>query len=552
MKSDIEIAKTIEMSPIEDIAEQIGISKDKLEHYGKYIAKVPYNLINDVDVQESNLILITSISPTKYGNGKTTVAIGIADALNSIEENSACLALREPSLGPVFGQKGGATGGGMSQILPMEKINMHFTGDLHAITSANNLISACLDNYIWRHKKSDEPQIIEVFWKRVLDMNDRNLRQIITGIGESQTQQTGFDITAASEIMAILCLAQSEDDLRERIDDIILGRLSNGEFFRVKDLGCTGSVMSLLSDAINPNLVQTIAKTPAFVHGGPFANVAHGCNSIIATKMAMSHAKYVLTEAGFGADLGAEKFFNIKCRTAGISPKAVVITITIRSLKENGTVDNDYYGYNLKLVESGLSNLERHYNNMSEFGVPVIVTLNKFEDDDPEEIKVIEKWCSDRNIRFVINSAWFIGGRGCLGLALQLREMIENPYDSKINYTYDLLDDPKTKIIKICKNIYKAVDVQFEKKALNKLKMLGEEESKFPICIAKTQYSFTDDQTKLGAPTDFTFHIKDIVIYGGAKMIVALAGDMVRMPGLPKLPQANVIDMKNGEIFNLS
>ncbi|MCX4334063.1 MAG: formate--tetrahydrofolate ligase [Bacteroidales bacterium] len=555
MKSDIEIARGITMREIKDVAEEIGIPENVIEQYGKHIAKIPETSIDEDKVKKSRLILVTAITATKSGIGKTTVSIGLALGLNRIGKK-AVLALREPSLGPCFGMKGGAAGGGYAQIMPMDKINLHFTGDFHAVTSAHNLISAVLDNYIYRHQK-DGFALKEILWKRVLDVNDRSLRQIVTGLGPRTNglpQESGFDITPASEIMAILCLSSDLEDMRRRIDNIILGFTFEDMPFTVKDLGITGSVLVLLQDAIRPNLVQTTEGTAAFVHGGPFANIAHGCNSIIATKAAMTYGDYAITEAGFGADLGAEKFFNIKCRKSGLEPALTILVATLRGLKMHGSVpleriaEPDEDG-----LRKGFANLDRHIRNLQNFGQTVIVCLNRFASDSDEELDIVRRHCKEYGAGFALNNAFSEGGAGAEELAeLVVRTLEEKPSED-LKLTYNDSFSIKEKIESIAKEIYGASSVSFSSQAKKKsarIEALGM--SHFPVCIAKTQYSFSQDAKAYGAPEGFNLEIKDLIINAGAEMIVAIAGDIIRMPGLPAEPAALKIDIVNGNIEGLS
>lgn len=555
MKSDIEIARECELKKIKEIASSINIPTDEISHYGKYIAKVPEHLVDDEKVKKSNLILVTAITPTKAGIGKTTVSIGLALGLNKIGKK-AIVALREPSLGPCFGMKGGAAGGGYAQVLPMENINLHFTGDFHAITSAHNMISALLDNYLYQHE-SEGFGLKEVLWKRVLDVNDRSLRNVVTGLGGRTNgipRETGFDITPASEIMAILCLAKNLEDLRRRIDNILLGYTFDDKPFTVHDLGITGAIVVLLKDAINPNLVQTTENTPAFVHGGPFANIAHGCNSILATKMAMTYGDYVITEAGFGADLGAEKFYNIKCRAAGISPKLTVIVVTLKGLKMHGGVGEDKINEPSMIgVGTGLHNLDKHIDNIRSFGQHVVVALNRYNNDLDEEIDAVRDYCMNKCVCFAINNAFAEGGEGAVDLAKVVVDTIEKRPSEELKYTYEDDDAITEKIEKIAMRLYGAAEVTYSLKARKMLKMIDSLHlSNFPVCIAKTQYSFSADPKAYGVAKGFELHIKDIVINRGAEMIVAIAGDIMRMPGLPKKPQANNIDIVEGNIEGLS
>lgn len=554
MKSDIQIARETELVKIKDIAESINIPREEVLNYGRYMAKIPLSQLNQDNINKSNLILVTAITPTKAGIGKTTVSIGLALGLNKIGKK-AIVALREPSLGPVFGMKGGAAGGGYAQVLPMENINLHFTGDFHAVTTAHNTISALLDNYIFRTQGTPD-QLKEVLWKRVLDVNDRNLRNIITGMGAGNgvVGESGFDITAASELMAILCLAEDADDLRRRIENILLGYKRNGEPFTVKDLGIAGAITVLMKDAINPNLVQTTEKTAAFVHGGPFANIAHGCNSVLATKMAMSFGEYVITEAGFAADLGAEKFFNIKCRKSGLHPKLTVIVATAQGLKmHGGTPEKLIKEPDMEGLKKGLLNLEKHLDNLAKFGQSVVVAFNKYAFDTDEEIQTVRDFCHSKGVEFAVNEAFAKGGEGAVPLAETVVKMLEEHPSQDLKFTYDLEDDVETKITKIAKNIYGARDVVLGEKAIKKLKhIVGTPLEKMPICIAKTQYSFSADPKAYGVAKDFRFKINDLVINQGSEFIVAIAGEMMRMPGLPADPQARRIDIIDGEIEGLS
>lgn len=555
MKTDIEIAHEAKLLPIKDVAAQIGISEDTLEPYGKYIAKIPYTTIDEERVKKSNLILVTAITPTKAGIGKTTVSIGLALGLAKIGKK-AVLALREPSLGPCFGMKGGAAGGGYAQVLPMEKINLHFTGDFHAITAAHNMISALLDNYIYQHQ-SEGFSLKTVLWKRTMDVNDRNLRNIVTGIGprtNGVTMESGFDITPASEIMAILCLAKDMDDLRRRVDNILLGIRHDGTAFTVRDMGVSGGICALLMEALNPNLVQTTENTPAFVHGGPFANIAHGCNTVIATRTAMTFGDYVITEAGFGADLGAEKFFDIKCRMSGLNPKLTVVVATTQGLKMHGGVAlDDIKKPNADGLRKGFKNLDKHVRNMQSFGQTVVVCFNRYAFDTDEEMEIVRQHCKEIGVAFAENNAFMEGGTGAVELANVVVEQIANSPSEPVQFQYNDDDDVKTKVEKVARQIYGAGNVVFQSAALTKLKMIESlGYADFPVCIAKTQYSFSDDATKYGVPENFEFTIRDFVISAGAEMIVAIAGDIMRMPGLPKVPQAQKIDVVNGEITGLS
>ena len=555
MKSDIEIARECELKPIQEVAKKVNLPLEELEQYGKHIAKVPEQLIDESKVKNSNLILVTAITPTKAGIGKTTVSIGLALGLSKIGKKNI-VALREPSLGPCFGMKGGAAGGGYAQVLPMEKINLHFTGDFHAITSAHNMIAALLDNYIYQHK--DEGFAMkEILWKRVLDVNDRNLRYIVTGLGAKTngvTMESGFDITPASEIMAILCLSKDQDDLRRRIENILLGTTIDGKPFRVKDMGVAGAICVLLKDALRPNLVQTTENTPAIVHGGPFANIAHGCNSIIATKLAMTYADYVVTEAGFGADLGAEKFYNIKCRKSGLQPKLTVIVATTQGLKMHGGVAlEDIKQPNTEGLERGFANLDKHIENIQRFGQSVVVCFNRYATDTNEEIEMCRAHCENKGVGFAVNNAFTDGGEGAVELAELVVKTIEEQPSQPLQLSYDDNDSIEVKAEKVAQKVYGANSVIFSapaRKMLERIKQLGVEH--FPICIAKTQYSFSADAKAYGVPHDFNIQIRDIVVNCGAELIVLIAGDIMRMPGLPKSPQAERIDIIDGEIEGLS
>ncbi len=555
MKSDIEIARETPLKPISEIAESLGIDASTIEPYGKYIAKVPIRLIDEKRIQSSKLILVTAITPTKAGIGKTTVSVGLALGLNKIGKK-AVVALREPSLGPCFGMKGGAAGGGYAQVLPMDKINLHFTGDFHAITSAHNMISALLDNYIYQHQ-AEGFGMRQILWKRVLDVNDRSLRHIVTGLGpytNGIVQESGFDITPASEIMAILCLSTSLEDLRGRIENILLGYTLDNKPFTVKDLGVAGAITTLLVDAIYPNLVQTTENTPAFVHGGPFANIAHGCNSILATKMAMTFGDYAITEAGFGADLGAEKFFNIKCRMSGLNPALTIIVATLRGLKMHGDVPIEEISLpNPNGVKKGFANLDRHIENMTRFRQSVVVCLNRYGDDTDEEIAIVKEHCNSLGIPFAVNDAFVRGGEGAIELANTVVDTIDANPSGKLEFSYSDDETVAKKIENVARKVYRADSVEFSGDAKKMLaKIGGTKYSIFPVCIAKTQYSFSQDPKRYGAPTGFTLTIKDIVINAGAGIIVAIAGDIIRMPGLPKSPQAMRIDIVNGKIEGLS
>ncbi len=556
MKSDIEIARECKLERIEKIAEKTRIAVEDIYPYGHYIAKVPLKYIDEKKVQKSNLILVTSISATKAGIGKTTVSIGLDLGLNKIGKD-AIVVLREPSLGPCFGMKGGAAGGGYAQVLPMDKINLHFTGDFHAVTSAHNMITALLDNYFYQRRK-EMPPLKQVLWKRVLDVNDRGLRKIVQSLGGLNNgipSESGFDITPASEIMAILCLATSREDLRRRIENILLGYRYDGTPFTVKDMGCAGAICVLLEDALMPNLVQTTENTPAIVHGGPFANIAHGCNTILATKLGMSLAEYTVTEAGFGADLGAEKFLDIKCRKAGLCPKLTVVVATCNGLKMHGGVPADLIKEpNMEGLQKGFANLDRHVRNLQGFGQTVLVAFNRFANDTDDEIQCLIQHCEhELGVRCVVNDGFLHGGEGAKELAQAVVETIETNPSKPLQFTYQDEETPKEKIEAVAKKIYGAASVTFSEKANKMLKLVHDSGlDHFPVCVAKTQFSFTPDPKRVGAPTGFNFDIQDIVINQGAEFIVAIAGEMMRMPGLPKVPAAEHIDIINGEIVGLS
>lgn len=555
MKTDIEIARSIELHKIKKVATEAGIPVEAIENYGRYIAKVPEYLIDEERVKKSNLILVTAITPTKAGIGKTTVSIGLTLGLNKIGKK-AIVALREPSLGPCFGMKGGAAGGGYAQVLPMENINLHFTGDFHAITSAHNMITALLDNYLYQHQ-SEGFGLKEILWKRVLDVNDRSLRNIVVGLGGKAngiTHEAGFDITPASEIMAILCLSKDLKDLRRRIENILLGFTYDDKPFTIKDLGVAGAITVLLKEAIHPNLVQTTEHTAAFVHGGPFANIAHGCNSVLATKMAMTFGDYVITEAGFGADLGAEKFFNIKCRKAGLQPKLTVIVATSQGLKMHGGVNVDQLKEpNSEGLCKGLKNLDKHIQNLRSFHQNIVVAFNRYSTDTEDEINQIREYCDWAGIGFAINDAYSQGGEGAVDLANLVVETIEKKPSGTLKLTYADGDAIPVKIEKVAKSIYGAKMVTYSSQAQKMLKLIDRLGiSEYPVCIAKTQYSFSADPKAYGVAKDFELHIKDVVINNGAEMIVAIAGDIMRMPGLPKVPQAEMIDIVNGYVEGLS
>ena len=550
---DLEIARAVKLDKVCDIAERLDICEDDLEVYGKYKAKIS-NCVYDKlkDGKDGKLILVTAINPTPLGEGKTTVSIAIADGLSKIGKKSV-LALREPSLGPVFGIKGGAAGGGYVQVAPMEDINLHFTGDIHAITAANNLLSSMIDNHIYFGNDLD---IKEVTWKRCVDLNDRQLRSVETGLsGEKNIvpRVDGFDITVASEIMAILCLAENINDLKEKLGSIIIGYNSEKKPIYAKDLKAEGAMTVLLKDAIKPNLVQTLEHTPAIIHGGPFANIAHGCNSIIATKMAMKLADYVITEAGFGADLGAEKFLDIKCRKAEIVPDAVVIVATVKALKYHGGVEKDkIQEENLDGLKNGMNNLYKHIENLNDkFGLNVIVAINKYNTDTDKEIKYIQNCLNERGIEVSLVEGWAKGGDGAIDIAEKLVQLTQKQEDFR--FIYDLEDDIKTKIEKVAKEIYGAVGVDFSDEAIceiDRIEKLGF--GKLPVCIAKTQYSFSDDAKNLECKEPFKITIREIRLKAGAGFVVAISGKIMTMPGLPRVPAAENIDIdENGEIVGI-
>ena len=555
MKTDIEIARETPLKPIAQVAEGLGVRTDDIEQYGRYAAKLPLSLIDEKRAAGHKLILVTAITPTKAGIGKTTVSVGLVLGLNRIGKN-AVVALREPSLGPCFGMKGGAAGGGHAQVLPMDKINLHFTGDFHAVTSTHNMIAALLDNYIYQHR--DEGfSLREVLWKRVLDVNDRNLRSIVTGLGAKTNgvvMESGFDITPASEIMAILCLATSEDDLRRRIENILLGIKSDGTPFRVKDMGVAGAICVLLKDALQPNLVQTTEQTPAIVHGGPFANIAHGCNSVLATKMALSLGEYVVTEAGFGADLGAEKFYDIKCRKSGLQPVLTILVATTQGLKMHGGVPvEEIKQPNLQGLAHGLANLDRHIHNLQGFGQTVLVCFNRYATDTDEEIELCRKHCAEMGVPFAVNNAFNEGGAGAEELARLVVQTIDEHPSEPLRLAYDDDMSVEQKAEAVARKVYGADGVTFSpaaKRMLQRVQEMGI--SHYPVCIAKTQYSFSADARAYGVPTGFKINVRDIVINCGAEMLVLVAGDIMRMPGLPRSPQAERIDLVNGEIEGLS
>lgn len=555
MKTDIQIAQETEMKHIKEVAVQAGISEDELEFYGKYKAKLSDELWNRIkDNEDGKLVLVTAINPTPAGEGKTTTSVGLGQAFAKLGKK-AMIALREPSLGPCFGIKGGAAGGGYAQVVPMEDLNLHFTGDFHAITSANNLLAAMLDNHIQQgNTLGIDPR--QVVWKRCVDMNDRVLRNIVVGLGrktDGMVREDHFVITVASEIMAILCLADDLADLKRRLGRIIVAYNFKGEPVTADDLQATGAMAALLKDAIKPNLIQTLEHTPALVHGGPFANIAHGCNSVRATKMALKLSDITVTEAGFGADLGAEKFFDIKCRMAGLKPDAVVLVATVRALKYNGGVAKaDLAEENLDALAKGIVNLEKHIENIQKYGVPVIVTLNSFVTDTDAENAFIEKFCRERGCEFALSEVWEKGGEGGLDLAQKVLETLETK-ESDFHTLYNDELSLKDKIRTIAQEIYGAHDVVYEpaaEKQLAKIESMGF--GSFPICMAKNQYSLSDDATKLGRPENFDIHIREVYVSAGAGFVVALTGAVMTMPGLPKVPAANGIDVTDdGKITGL-
>ena len=557
MMTDIEIAQNAELLPIKEVAGTLGISEDDLEFYGKYKAKLSDEFIQKLNAKnpkEGKLILVTAINPTPAGEGKTTISVGLAEALHRMEK-SAMLAIREPSLGPCFGVKGGAAGGGYSQVIPMEDINLHFTGDFHAITSANNLLAALIDNHI---HQGNELQIDtrQILWKRCLDMNDRALRNVVVGLGNKTdgfVREDHFIITVASEIMAILCLATDMADLKEKLGNILVAYKISGEPVFARDLNAVGPMAALLKDAMKPNMVQTLEHSPVLVHGGPFANIAHGCNSVIATKTALKMADYVVTEAGFGADLGAEKFFNIKCRKAGLTPDAVVLVATVRALKYNGNVKKEELSKpDLEALKRGAVNLEKHIENIKKFNVPVVVAINAFVSDTEEEIDYIKELCKKNGVDFSLAEVWAKGGEGALDLAEKVT-VIADASEKKFTPLYADSDSIKEKIETIAKEIYGAKGVVFGNGVLTKIKKIEDLGfGAFPVCMAKTQYSLSDDPKFLGRPSDFEINVRDIYVSAGAGFVVALTGDIMTMPGLPASPAAYRIDVdENNKITGL-
>ena len=554
-KSDIEIAQEAVIQDIRLIATKLGLTEDDIELYGRYKAKIDYNLLKQPAAHKAKLILVTAINPTPAGEGKTTTSIGLADALSQIGKRTA-IALREPSLGPVFGVKGGAAGGGYAQVVPMEDINLHFTGDFHAIAAANNLLAAMIDNHIYQGNALQiDPR--RITWRRCMDMNDRQLRFIADGLGgrsNGMPREDGFDIVVASEVMAVFCLANDIVDLREKLGNIVVAYSFAGDPVYARDLKAHGAMAVLLKDALKPNLVQTLEGTPAFIHGGPFANIAHGCNSVIATKMAMHFADYVVTEAGFGADLGAEKFLDIKCRKAGLRPDAVVIVATVRALKYNGGVERENLDQeNLEALEAGIPNLLKHVENMTTlFHIPTVVAINRRYTDSPAELALIAAKCKEHGVNVALSDVWADGGKGGVELANEVVRLTETGAPD-FSFVYEDDMNPRAKIEAIAKNVYGADDVDFSASALSelrKIRRLGY--GNLPICMAKTQYSLTDDAKQLGRPTGFTVTVREVVLNAGAGFIVAITGDIMRMPGLPKAPAAEIIDVdENGVIKGL-
>ncbi len=555
-KSDLEIAQEAEIKHITLIAEKLGISEDNLEMYGKYKAKLPLNLIDPEKVENGNLILVTALTPTPAGEGKTTVSIGLTEGMNKIGKKTTVV-LREPSLGPVFGIKGGAAGGGYSQVIPMEDINLHFTGDFSAIEKANNLLAALIDNNLQSKTRSLGLDPRTILWKRVMDMNDRALRDITIGLGGTANgipRQDGFNITPASEIMAILCLANDIDDLKEKLGNILVGFTFDKKPVYAKDLNAVGAMAMLLKDAIKPNLVQTLEGNPAILHGGPFANIAQGTNSIIATKMGLSHSDYVVTEAGFGSDLGAEKFLNIKCGYGGLSPKTIVIVATIRALRHHGgVVKADINKPNNYAVEKGFANLQKHIENAQMYGIQPVVAINKFVTDSDEEIEIVKKLSAEMGVKAILSEGWEHGGEGTLELARTVIDVVDNQTE-KIKPLYNWDNTVKGKILEISEKTYGAKDVKFlpaANKKIKEIEALGLD--KLPICMAKTQKSFSDDDKKIGRPDDFIITVRDIEIAAGAGFVIPITGKMMRMPGLPAVPAAEGMDIdKDGNIFGLS
>ena len=554
MKTDIEIAQSTPIRPISEIAETAGVDQDYLEYYGKYKAKVDYRLLNESTAPNGKLILVTAINPTPAGEGKTTTTVGLADGMRRLGKN-ALVALREPSLGPVFGVKGGAAGGGYAQVIPMEDINLHFTGDFHAIGAANNLLAAMLDNHI-QQGNALGIDVKKITWKRCVDMNDRQLRNVVDGLGgrmQGVPREDGFDITVASEVMAVLCLASSITDLKERLARIIVGYTYDNKPVTAGDLKAAGAMAALLKDTLKPNLVQTLEGTPAFIHGGPFANIAHGCNSVMATRMALKLGDYAITEAGFGADLGAEKFLDIKCRMAGLTPDAVVVVATVRALKHHGGVaKTELNNENLEALEKGLPNLLRHVENITQvYGLPCVVAINRFPTDTEAELKLVEDKCRALGVNVALSEVWAKGGEGGIALAEEVIRLCES--ENHFRFAYDTDTTIEEKLDAIVKKVYHGDGVALTanaKKQIRQLTDLGY--GALPICMAKTQYSFSDDQTLLGAPDGFTVTVRNVKVSAGAGFLVALTGDIMTMPGLPKVPAAEKIDVdENGKITGL-
>lgn len=553
VKTDIEIAQAAKLKPIEEIAEKIGLSEESLEHYGKVKAKVDVTEI-EKNQEEGKLILVTAINPTAAGEGKTTTSVGLGDALGQIRKKTA-IALREPSLGPVFGVKGGAAGGGYAQVVPMEDINLHFTGDIHAIGAANNLVAAMIDNHIYQGNELNiDPR--RVTWRRAIDMNDRQLRSLVSGIGKrtnGMPREDGFDITVASEIMAVLCLSQTIEELKENVQNCLVAYTYENEPITIADLRAQGAVTALLKEAFKPNLVQTLEGTPTFIHGGPFANIAHGCNSVAATKLALQHADYVVTEAGFGADLGAEKFLDIKCRKAGIAPSAVVIVATIRALKMHGGIAKSKLNEeNVEALKAGLPNLLKHVETIQEvYGLPAVVAINAFPTDTEKELNLLKQVCEEKGVRIARSNVWAEGGKGGKELAEQVVELCEQP--SSFTYAYELSDSIEDKINKIVQKVYGGKGTEWTLKAKREAKKLTElGYGNLPICMAKTQYSLSDQAKALGRPKDFQVNVRELSVSAGAGFIVVLTGNIMKMPGLPKVPAAEQVDIdETGKITGL-
>ncbi|GEK91955.1 formate--tetrahydrofolate ligase [Alkalibacterium kapii] len=553
-KQDIEIAQSTEMLSVDEIARKLSIDTSTLEHYGKYKAKVDFDALHTTEKKNGKLILVTAINPTPAGEGKTTMSVGLGDALQKIGKKAA-IALREPSLGPVFGVKGGAAGGGHAQVIPMEDINLHFTGDLHAIGAANNLVAAMIDNHIYHGNELDiDPR--RIMWRRAMDMNDRQLRSIVSGIGaktNGMPREGGFDITVASEIMAVLCLSHSLDEMKEKLSRCLIGYTFNNEPIKLGDINAQGAAAALLKDALKPNLVQTLEHTPVFIHGGPFANIAHGCNSLLATKTALSHADYVVTEAGFGADLGAEKFIDIKCRLGNISPDAVVIVATLRALKMHGGVKKtDLSKENNEGLKAGIPNLLKHIENIKKtFSLPAVVAINAFPDDTQEELDILKETIQAAGSRVVQSNVWAEGGNGGIELAEEAVRLCDQ--DTEMTFAYELTDSIETKVDKIVQSVYGGRGSEWSvaaKRTAKRLTALGYAD--LPICMAKTQYSLSDDAKALGRPTDFLVNIRELSVSAGAGFIVVMTGNIMRMPGLPKVPAAEQVDVDNlGKITGL-